>query len=203
MLTCFVVLSMQDGKVSQLEHVFIRGSKVRCVSLSSSSRIISFLVLKCELWFNHHWTPNQFRLFYLFIYLYYIIVWKCPCCRLWCWWRLCCRYMIIPDMLKNAPMFKRLDAKIKVNLFPIAPCLGLTSIPWVHAQFASQNLSLSQSQVYILARFLWANITTFVSRVRDLQVSGLVVAVPQPCRPRLVSISLRIKPLLVLLGIMS
>jgi hypothetical protein len=23
--------------------------------------------------------------------------------------------MIIPDMLKNAPMFKRLDAKIKVN----------------------------------------------------------------------------------------
>ncbi|PPD83758.1 hypothetical protein GOBAR_DD19309 [Gossypium barbadense] len=41
----------QDGKVSQLEHVFIRGSKVR--------------------------------------------------------------FMVIPDMLKNAPMFKRLDAKIK------------------------------------------------------------------------------------------
>ncbi|OVA19555.1 Ribonucleoprotein LSM domain [Macleaya cordata] len=40
-----------DGKVSQLEHVFIRGSKVR--------------------------------------------------------------FMVIPDMLKNAPMFKRLDAKIK------------------------------------------------------------------------------------------
>ncbi|OAY65354.1 Small nuclear ribonucleoprotein SmD3b, partial [Ananas comosus] len=40
-----------DGKVSQLEHVFIRGSKVR--------------------------------------------------------------FMIIPDMLKNAPMFKRLDARIK------------------------------------------------------------------------------------------
>lgn len=25
--------------------------------------------------------------------------------------------MIIPDMLKNAPMFKRLDAKIKVQFF--------------------------------------------------------------------------------------
>ncbi|KAJ7567510.1 hypothetical protein O6H91_02G151100 [Diphasiastrum complanatum] len=41
----------KDGKVSQLEHVFIRGSKVR--------------------------------------------------------------FMIIPDMLKNAPMFKRLESKIK------------------------------------------------------------------------------------------
>ncbi|CAH1431754.1 unnamed protein product [Lactuca virosa] len=41
----------QDGKVAQLEHVFIRGSKVR--------------------------------------------------------------FMIIPDMLKNAPMFKRLEARIK------------------------------------------------------------------------------------------
>jgi small nuclear ribonucleoprotein D3 len=46
-----ITYTAKDGKVSQLEHVFIRGSKVR--------------------------------------------------------------YMIIPDMLKNAPMFKRLDAKIK------------------------------------------------------------------------------------------
>ncbi|KAJ0008021.1 hypothetical protein Pint_29651 [Pistacia integerrima] len=44
-------LLQQDGKVSQLEHVFIRGSKVR--------------------------------------------------------------FMVIPDMLKNAPMFKLLDARIK------------------------------------------------------------------------------------------
>ncbi|PQM36695.1 small nuclear ribonucleoprotein SmD3b [Prunus yedoensis var. nudiflora] len=44
-------LHRQDGKVSQLEHVFIRGSKVR--------------------------------------------------------------FMVIPDMLKNAPMFKRLDSRIK------------------------------------------------------------------------------------------
>ena len=44
----------QDGKVSQLEHVFIRGSRVR--------------------------------------------------------------FMIIPDMLKNAPMFKRLEARIRVSL---------------------------------------------------------------------------------------
>ncbi|KAL6523240.1 Small nuclear ribonucleoprotein SmD3b [Orobanche gracilis] len=41
----------RDGKVSQLEHVFIRGSKVR--------------------------------------------------------------FMVIPDMLKNAPMFKRLESRIK------------------------------------------------------------------------------------------
>ncbi|XP_070024376.1 small nuclear ribonucleoprotein SmD3b-like isoform X2 [Nicotiana sylvestris] len=46
----YLVLS-PDGRVSQLEHVFIRGSKVR--------------------------------------------------------------FMIIPDMLKNAPMFKRLEARIK------------------------------------------------------------------------------------------
>ena len=26
------------------------------------------------------------------------------------------RFMVIPDMLKNAPMFKRLDARVKVLL---------------------------------------------------------------------------------------
>ncbi|XP_074275768.1 small nuclear ribonucleoprotein SmD3b-like [Silene latifolia] len=46
-----ITFTAKDGKVAQLEHVFIRGSRVR--------------------------------------------------------------FMIIPDMLKNAPMFKRLDAKIK------------------------------------------------------------------------------------------
>ncbi|KAL2936849.1 Small nuclear ribonucleoprotein SmD3b [Bienertia sinuspersici] len=46
-----ITFTSRDGKVSQLEHVFIRGSRVR--------------------------------------------------------------FMIIPDMLKNAPMFKRLDARIK------------------------------------------------------------------------------------------
>ncbi|KAF6159802.1 hypothetical protein GIB67_030060 [Kingdonia uniflora] len=46
-----ITFTSKDGKISQLEHVFIRGSKVR--------------------------------------------------------------FMVIPDMLKNAPMFKRLDAKIK------------------------------------------------------------------------------------------
>ncbi|KAA8537414.1 hypothetical protein F0562_026899 [Nyssa sinensis] len=46
-----ITFTAKDGKVSQLEHVFIRGSKVR--------------------------------------------------------------FMVIPDMLKNAPMFKRLDARIK------------------------------------------------------------------------------------------
>lgn len=28
-----------------------------------------------------------------------------------------CRFMIIPDMLKNAPMFKRIDPKLKVCHF--------------------------------------------------------------------------------------
>ncbi|CAK9180342.1 unnamed protein product [Ilex paraguariensis] len=46
-----ITYTAKDGKVSQLEHVFIRGSKVR--------------------------------------------------------------FMVIPDMLKNAPMFKRLEARIK------------------------------------------------------------------------------------------
>ncbi|CAN6466434.1 unnamed protein product [Victoria cruziana] len=46
-----ITYTAKDGRVSQLEHVFIRGSKVR--------------------------------------------------------------FMIIPDMLKNAPMFKRLDARIR------------------------------------------------------------------------------------------
>ncbi|EXB51221.1 hypothetical protein L484_019213 [Morus notabilis] len=46
-----ITYTAKDGKVSQLEHVFIRGSKVR--------------------------------------------------------------FMVVPDMLKNAPMFKRLDARIK------------------------------------------------------------------------------------------
>ncbi|KAB2029833.1 hypothetical protein ERO13_D05G182500v2 [Gossypium hirsutum] len=46
-----ITFTAKDGKVSQHEHVFIRGNKVR--------------------------------------------------------------FMVIPDMLKNAPMFKRLDAKIK------------------------------------------------------------------------------------------
>uniref|UniRef100_A0A453JCU3 Small nuclear ribonucleoprotein Sm D3 n=1 Tax=Aegilops tauschii subsp. strangulata TaxID=200361 RepID=A0A453JCU3_AEGTS len=49
-----ITFTAKDGKVSQLEHVFIRGSRVR--------------------------------------------------------------FMIIPDMLKNAPMFKRLEARIRVRL---------------------------------------------------------------------------------------
>ncbi len=31
-----------------------------------------------------------------------------------CTWNLC-RFMIIPEMLKNAPMFKRIDPKSKVR----------------------------------------------------------------------------------------
>ncbi|KAL0694988.1 hypothetical protein Bca4012_062168 [Brassica carinata] len=50
-----ITFTAKDGKVSQLEHVFIRGSKVRVLD----------------------------------------------------------RFMVIPDILKHAPMFKRLDARIK------------------------------------------------------------------------------------------
>jgi len=56
--------SFQDGKVSQLEHVFIRGSRVR--------------------------------------------------------------FMIIPDMLKNAPMFKRLEARIRVSSSPLSALCSST-----------------------------------------------------------------------------
>ena len=68
---------LQDGKVSQLEHVFIRGSKVRCVHLL---RVGEFCLCRISL----NVTVD------------------------------CCRFMVIPDMLKNAPMFKRLEARIKV-----------------------------------------------------------------------------------------
>jgi small nuclear ribonucleoprotein D3 len=36
------------------------------------------------------------------------------------------RFMIIPDMLKNAPMFKRIDPKHKVLPDPIGTRLGLS-----------------------------------------------------------------------------
>lgn len=51
------VLPLQDGRVSHLDHVFLRGSRIR--------------------------------------------------------------FMIIPDMLKNAPMFKRIDPKHKVCCLPL------------------------------------------------------------------------------------
>ncbi|XP_052190545.1 small nuclear ribonucleoprotein SmD3b-like isoform X2 [Diospyros lotus] len=53
-----IAFTAKDGKVSQLEHVFIRGSKVR--------------------------------------------------------------FMVIPDMLKNAPMFKRLESRIKAHPLELA-----------------------------------------------------------------------------------
>lgn len=71
---------LQDGKVSQLEHVFIRGSKVRCILN------ILLLVFPCINLFEFLSMLNS------------------------------ARFMVIPDMLKNAPMFKRLEARIKVQL---------------------------------------------------------------------------------------
>ena len=36
------------------------------------------------------------------------------------------RFMIIPDMLKNAPMFKRLEARIRVSSSPLSALCSST-----------------------------------------------------------------------------
>jgi len=76
---------LQDGKVSQLEHVFIRGSKVRCCTC--------FLV-----------------------YVIHGIILVNPSCLVIDLRIYLDRFMVIPDILKHAPMFKRLDARIKVYM---------------------------------------------------------------------------------------
>lgn len=39
-----------------------------------------------------------------------------------------CRFVIIPDMLKNAPMFKRIDPKMKVR--PFLLCCLIFILPY-------------------------------------------------------------------------
>lgn len=77
-----ITYTAKDGKVSQLEHVFIRGSKVRCCTC--------FLV-----------------------YVIHGIILVNPSCLVIDLRIYLDRFMVIPDILKHAPMFKRLDARIK------------------------------------------------------------------------------------------
>lgn len=46
----------------------------------------------------------------------------------------CYRFMVIPDMLKNAPMFKRLDARIKVWFHDYLPSLLITKLFYLISQ---------------------------------------------------------------------
>ncbi|KAG8499151.1 hypothetical protein CXB51_005602 [Gossypium anomalum] len=80
-----------DGKVSQLEHVFIRGSKVR--------------------------------------------------------------FMVIPDMLKNAPMFKRLDAKIKGKSSSLGVGRGRAVAMRAKAQAAGRGTTGGRGVVPSVRRF--------------------------------------------------
>lgn len=94
-----------------------------------SSNMFSFEAAKWGV--SRHSIPLVISTFFCKTGLFSVITYHCILCETWCGhfdlhpvlcWIFslilgcrCCRYMIIPDMLKNAPMFKRLDAKIKVT----------------------------------------------------------------------------------------
>ena len=62
-----------------------------------------------------------------------------------------CRFVIIPDMLKNAPMFKRIDPKFRVRA-----CSLPLVLPWfpVHSQCALPGIEL-RSDRYLPGSLLW------------------------------------------------
>ena len=76
------MLMRQDGRVSHLEHIFIRGSRIRWVAATFAA-VSCLLKARASL-------PLTDGLF-------------------------AGRFLVIPDMLKNAPMFKRIDPKHKVR----------------------------------------------------------------------------------------
>nr|XP_027072676.1 small nuclear ribonucleoprotein SmD3b-like [Coffea arabica] len=80
-----ITFTAKDGKVSQLEHVFIQGSKVR--------------------------------------------------------------FMVIPDMLKNAPMFKRLEARIKGKGSTLGVRRGRAVAMRARAQAAGRGAPLGRGVV--------------------------------------------------------
>ncbi|KAL2548601.1 Small nuclear ribonucleoprotein Sm D3 [Forsythia ovata] len=80
-----ITYTAKDGKVSQLEHIFIRGSKVR--------------------------------------------------------------FMVIPDMLKNAPMFKRLEARIKGKGSALGVGRGRAVAMRARAQAAGRGAALGRGVV--------------------------------------------------------
>ncbi|XP_039027029.1 small nuclear ribonucleoprotein SmD3b-like [Hibiscus syriacus] len=100
-----ITFTAKDGKVSQLEHVFIRGSKVR--------------------------------------------------------------FMVIPDMLKNAPMFKRLDAKIKGKSSSLGVGRGRAVAVRAKAQAAGRG-SRSIHCCKLLGKFLFS-VTKFVLFIFDVK----------------------------------
>lgn len=55
----------------------------------------------------------------------------------------CCRFVIIPDMLKNAPMFKRIDPKMKVGL-------GCSASSIRHRPAVLQQMCANHSSQYYL-----------------------------------------------------
>ncbi|GJM89950.1 hypothetical protein PR202_ga06181 [Eleusine coracana subsp. coracana] len=81
-----ITFTAKDGKVSQLEHVFIRGSRVR--------------------------------------------------------------FMIIPDMLKNAPMFKRLEARIRGKGSAVG--VGRGRAVAMRAREYEENINLESHQSHLL-----------------------------------------------------
>ncbi|MBA0738332.1 hypothetical protein Gogos_011708 [Gossypium gossypioides] len=90
---------LQDGKVSQLEHVFIRGSKVRYHVSPSLGQPCLIVFSRIDM--RHLMVIGVVIIKTGILYL---------SIERWVYFD---RFMVIPDMLKNAPMFKRLDAKIK------------------------------------------------------------------------------------------
>ncbi|KAL6509081.1 Small nuclear ribonucleoprotein SmD3b [Orobanche gracilis] len=80
-----ITYTAKDGKVSQLEHVFIRGIKVR--------------------------------------------------------------FMVIPDMLNNAPMFKRLEARIKGKSSSVGAGRGRAVAMRARAQVGSQGVAPGRGAV--------------------------------------------------------
>ncbi|XP_078160880.1 small nuclear ribonucleoprotein SmD3b-like [Carex rostrata] len=93
-----ITFTSKDGKVSQLEHVFIRGSRVR--------------------------------------------------------------FMIIPDMLKNAPMFKRLEARIRGKGSALGVGRGRAvamraraqAVGHVYLQYRRSYRSITKARVYLQYR---------------------------------------------------
>lgn len=141
---------MQDGRVSHLEHVFIRGGRIRWENVfllqQASSQNVLFALNRAYLLFDkplallsQGWLTEEQDYLYTEriltnseIELYtpvksYRAILRSKSLgrklRLICTLEMdgvllkghTCRFMIIPDMLKNAPMFKRIDPKLKVN----------------------------------------------------------------------------------------
>lgn len=77
--------------------------------------------------------------------------------------------MIIPDMLKNAPMFKRLDAKIKVNLFMWSNSVPKVSVAQYHYMC---NFCILQPTIIVSPTGLTVTIHSTKITIFDVQGKG-------------------------------